>query len=116
MDFENSNTCFWKVLRGCCFLLEKLPMQLTNLSLASFLSSSLVFWILDSKSVIRCLTGSFSEGKGIPKFFPKLCRRDLHLPIVTLELSSLCVGWAVLSLRAIKARSKGTDGLKRLYL
>ena len=64
--------CFCKSFIGFLFLCEKVLMQLISFCLASFLSPSLILWILDSKSAIMCFIGIVLWGKGTPKFLPRL--------------------------------------------
>ena len=65
---------FWRLERALCDCLwrEKVGMQFTNLNFAAFLSSSLILWMLDSKSATKCYIRNWLLGIGTPKFLPRL--------------------------------------------
>ena len=74
VDLMSWITLFCKSVIGffVCFWREKVVMQFKNFNLAAFLSSSLIFWILDSKSATNCFMGNWLLGMGVPKFLPRL--------------------------------------------
>ena len=74
VDFMSWIIFFCQLVMGffVCLRREKVVMQFKNFNLAAFLSSSLIFWILDSKSATNCFMGNWLLGMGVPKFLPRL--------------------------------------------